>query len=131
VQQARSQSPSRPRPQKPTPHPRRAPPAPATPRSASVQTALQSLPAEYLAQRICSSTAPPTAAPASFRIVHAPIPTEPKPIPTSEPLNPDGTIAPLEVKTRDGVRRLGRPTMDGEEEERHTSFRVPPGVKVE
>jgi hypothetical protein len=40
--------------------------------------------------------------------------------------------APLEVKSRDGtVRRLGRPTMDGEDEDSHTSFRVPPGVKVE
>jgi hypothetical protein len=28
---------------------------------------------------------------------------------------------PLEVGPREGVRRMGRPTMDGEEEERHTS----------
>jgi len=55
-----------------------------------------------------------------------PIPTEPKAIPMAV------DSAPLEVKSKDGtVRRLGRPTMDGEEEERHTSFRVPPGVKVE
>lgn len=38
---------------------------------------------------------------------------------------------PVDVSPRQGVRLLGMPTMDGEEEEGgHTSFRVPKGVTV-
>ena len=41
---------------------------------------------------------------------------------------------PVEVSAREGVRAMGMPTMDGEEEEGSangagTSFRVPKGVK--
>lgn len=41
------------------------------------------------------------------------------------------TLPPPPPPSDGTVKRLGRPTMDGEEEERHTSFRVPKGVKVE
>ncbi|GBF93708.1 hypothetical protein Rsub_06811 [Raphidocelis subcapitata] len=75
---------------------------------------------------ISNSNQATPAEPERFVLQHLPIPTGPKPIPTAaEP------IEALEVAPREGARRLGRPTMDGEEEERHTSFRVPPGVKVE
>jgi hypothetical protein len=40
--------------------------------------------------------------------------------------------APIEVSARKGVRQMGMPTMDGEEEDepdKGTSFRVPKGVK--
>ncbi|KIY94340.1 low-co2 inducible protein lcib, partial [Monoraphidium neglectum] len=91
--------------------------------NASVQTALLSLPAEYLAARICSS-APIQAE--SFQLLH-------KPISNQKALPAPSEWQPLEVSPRQGVRMLGMPTMDGEEEEgstTHTSFRVPKGVKA-
>lgn len=52
--------------------------------------------------------------------------------PPHNPQTTTKTKTSKQIKETDGtVRRLGRPTMDGEDEERHTSFRVPPGVKVE
>jgi len=44
----------------------------------------------------------------------------------------DGESAwtPIEISPREGVRQMGMPTMDGEEDEGNfNSFRVPKGVK--
>jgi hypothetical protein len=39
-----------------------------------------------------------------------------------------GAWTPVEVSPREGVKQMGMPTMDGEEDEPRTSFRVPKGV---
>ncbi|KAI8472832.1 MAG: low-CO2-inducible protein [Monoraphidium minutum] len=94
--------------------------APAGFSSAEVPTALQSLPAQYLAARICSSA---PVMEENYRLEHKPF----------YPVRPAGSEwAPIEVKPREGVRELGMPTMEGEEagEAPHplTSFRTPKGV---
>ena len=89
--------------------------------NASVPTALLSMPADYLAARICSSA---PLQEENFSLTHQPISAQ-------KALGAGADWAPLEISPREGVRMLGMPTMDGEEEEGvQTSFRVPKGVKA-
>jgi hypothetical protein len=52
----------------------------------------------------------------------------PRALPEAAASEEMGAWQPVEVSPREGVKQMGMPTMDGEEDEPRTSFRVPKGV---